>query len=478
MDTGKQAPKHDTLHVNSVHATNFRRFRKLDLALHDQLTVLVAPNAVGKTACLDAIAGILGALTNQLSTSTGRHYAQSDIRRVFDLERSGEMEVAHDGLSVTADISLSTQPDSTPVTVSRSLAHSKRARTTMKDAAPLKKYAETLKQAVSEQADVTLPVVGYYGTSRLWRQHRDTEPKKLGRTSRFLGYLNCLEPASNYKTLDKLFTKWSMVVLSDQVRRMARDLTKDAEVPVRPEETYINCVQQAMEICLEPTGWTSLLYAFEFEAIVAVHQQSDIMPIAELSDGVRSMVTLVADIALRCAQLNPHLGDEANTSPGVVLIDEVDMHLHPTWQQTVLGSLLEAFPNIQFIVTTHSPQVLSTVPADNIRILTPVATESDDGAGGLDDSHIVGVAPQQSPFAQPAGFALETIMGTHAAPQAGSVIERVVELKAELELAVRSGRESEPETQNTLSELEKLGYTVRPADMALWRTLATYRNHS
>jgi len=54
---------------------------------------------------------------------------------------------------------------------------------------------------------------------------------------------------------------------------------------------------------------------------------------------------------------------------GIVLIDEIDMHLHPRWQQTILGSLQKAFPRIQFIVTTHSPQVLSTVPRECIRII-------------------------------------------------------------------------------------------------------------
>ena len=82
------------------------------------------------------------------------------------------------------------------------------------------------------------------------------------------------------------------------------------------------------------------------------------------------MVSLAADLAWRCTKLNPQFGKDASVkSPGIVMIDEVDMHLHPSWQQTVLGSLTKAFPNIQFIVTTHSPQVLSTVPAECIRSL-------------------------------------------------------------------------------------------------------------
>ena len=89
-----------------------------------------------------------------------------------------------------------------------------------------------------------------------------------------------------------------------------------------------------------------------------------------LSDGVRTMLALVADVARRCASLNPNLKDLASTqTPGVLLIDEVDMHLHPRWQQQVLGLLRDAFPGLQIIVTTHSPHVLSTVEKSSIRVL-------------------------------------------------------------------------------------------------------------
>jgi len=89
-----------------------------------------------------------------------------------------------------------------------------------------------------------------------------------------------------------------------------------------------------------------------------------------LSDGVRTMLALVADVARRCASLNPQLSDQASLqTPGVLIIDEVDMHLHPRWQQQVLGLLQGAFPALQIIVSTHSPHVLSTVEKSSIRVL-------------------------------------------------------------------------------------------------------------
>jgi predicted ATP-binding protein involved in virulence len=95
---------------------------------------------------------------------------------------------------------------------------------------------------------------------------------------------------------------------------------------------------------------------------VAHHDQHGELSVALLSDGIRNMIGMVADIAFRATKLNPQFGFlAAKETPGVVLIDEVDMHLHPEWQQVVLQSLTTAFPALQFIVTTHSPQVLTTV---------------------------------------------------------------------------------------------------------------------
>ena len=96
------------------------------------------------------------------------------------------------------------------------------------------------------------------------------------------------------------------------------------------------------------------------------------------------MIGLVADLAHRAALLNPHLGRQASReTSGIVLIDEVDMHLHPEWQQQVLPLLLEAFPLVQFLVTTHSPQVISTVDRRSLRVFR----RSDDGAWAAETPH-------------------------------------------------------------------------------------------
>ncbi|HMY01299.1 MAG TPA: AAA family ATPase, partial [Agitococcus sp.] len=96
--------------------------------------------------------------------------------------------------------------------------------------------------------------------------------------------------------------------------------------------------------------------------------QTTQLRIEQLSDGYRTTLAIVMDIASRMAEANPDMPDPLQTE-GVVLIDEVDLHLHPGWQQTILLDLMRTFPNIQFIVSTHSPQVVSSVKPECLRVI-------------------------------------------------------------------------------------------------------------
>ena len=91
---------------------------------------------------------------------------------------------------------------------------------------------------------------------------------------------------------------------------------------------------------------------------------------SEMSDGYRNMLSMVADIAYRMALLNPQfLGEVTKKTSGVVLIDEIDLHLHPAWQRHIVSALKEIFPKVQFIVSTHAPSVISSVPKEEIVVL-------------------------------------------------------------------------------------------------------------
>lgn len=90
----------------------------------------------------------------------------------------------------------------------------------------------------------------------------------------------------------------------------------------------------------------------------------------EMSDGYKNTLSMIGDIAYRMAVMNPMLGNRVlEETPGIVLIDEVDLHLHPQWQQSILKDLHAIFPKVQFIVTSHAPAVINSVSREKIRML-------------------------------------------------------------------------------------------------------------
>ena len=91
-----------------------------------------------------------------------------------------------------------------------------------------------------------------------------------------------------------------------------------------------------------------------------------------LSDGQVGFLAVIAEIARRAAQLNPHFGAAAAAkSPGIVLIDELDLHIHPRWQRTLIGDLKRTFPLMQFIIATHAPLVVQSLQEDELINLDP-----------------------------------------------------------------------------------------------------------
>ena len=136
-------------------------------------------------------------------------------------------------------------------------------------------------------------------------------------------------------------------------------------------------VCKAMEQCFQSvTGYSDVKvqYNLDTKEIDVIYKDLKEnyarIPMTQLSDGYRCTISLIADIAYRMAILNPQLLDHVlEETEGIVLIDEVDLHLHPSWQQRILKDLLSIFPKVQFIVTTHAPAVINSVDSDSLIIL-------------------------------------------------------------------------------------------------------------
>ena len=223
---------------------------------------------------------------------------------------------------------------------------------------------------------------------------------------RSFAYRDCLDPASSYKHFAVWFSRVHQSYLQAQIRNFEKGLPPDADMPYGLIAPF-KAVQKTVDTILEPhTGWHGLQYSAEHEELVLNHSAHGQLKVSQLSDGIRNMLAMVGDIAYRCFKLNAHHGEAApRRTHGVVLIDEVDMHLHPGWQQTVLTDLTAAFPKLQFIVTTHSPQVLSSIRRDSIRVL------GQDVDGGT-----IAEPPLAMTYGEPSGDVLQSVMSIDPLP--------------------------------------------------------------
>ena len=166
----------------------------------------------------------------------------------------------------------------------------------------------------------------------------------------------------------------------------------------------------------------------------------------EMSDGYKNTLSMIGAIAYRMAVLNPMLGEQVlEKTPGIVLIDEIDLHLHPQWQQTILSDLHEIFPNIQFIVSSHAPAVINSVSREQIRI--------------LDNGEIY--LPVAQTYGRDANSILREVM---------KVSERPMEVKERLDLFYAYMDENNyKEADKVLKEIENIVGTTDP-DIAAART--------
>ncbi len=426
--------------LQTLQLKHFRCFSSFEIEFHPRLTVLSALNGQGKTALLDAIAIALEPFVAVMEARPRpKGFARNDIHRV--MRSNGTMDILPPvrleakGLFFGETVAWARQ-------MSSMASHS---RTTTKEAAALQKLAKQYQDAQAKEAAPTKqhkeadrwPLLSYYGTGRLWGTTRSKQKKRkslLAPNARRKGYQDCLSPSPQYKSFVEWFRRFSYEEKQEQ--------TKPS--PHRPS-VVLRCVRDAVEKALGPSGVSELAWDFAEDTIVALHREHGRLPVEMMSDGIRTMIGLVADLARRCVLLNPHLAqDAAQQSPGIVLIDEVDLHLHPAWQQVVLSSLSEAFPCVQFIVTTHSPQVLSTVKAESIRIISSgqesIATTPFEQTRGVESAYV-----------------LERVMGVAAVP----AVEEAKELQRYRSF-IETGRASSEEARLLRNKLEEHFGTNHP----------------
>ncbi len=372
----------EQFNIESIRLMDFRKFKDYSIQFnlmpreifHDggripvgPLTVLVAKNGMGKTSALDAVRILFGRYTAPFKFASQIHISKTDIRIVSDNPHSPAEPAEKAAISGNVFLNGILYQG-----IDRELSAKKGMRTTTSGVACITEYSTRVIQQRKSNPDTEWPILAFYGTGRLWSEHRNRFDTKSVNVLSDYGYENCLGENHNFKAVDS----WLFDALFEKFATRLENLQEPTATVSK-----LKAVESALQAVLGTEGYESELLLNPKTKDVSIKQvdgdKTIVLSVSQLSDGVRAAFGLVADIAFRCAVLNPQFGAEAPAKThGIVLVDEVDLHLHPAWQQKILKTLQLAFPKLQFIVTTHSPQVISSVPRECVRIIDPSASES------------------------------------------------------------------------------------------------------
>lgn len=410
------------MQLHHIVLQNFRQYKQARFNFHPHFTVLIGNNGAGKTTVLDAIALLLNTYFQGSGiVAAGGSIKKEDARLVI-AEKAGQVfreRARAVRLSAAAGIN------------GVELEWFREIGDRAGNAKNLVQLGMNDRARLADNPD--LPLLLYYGAGRLWDVHHAVETEKP--ESQLDAYRYCLDPKSDQKAFEKWF------------KRLAySELQKGHKIPA------LSAVKNAVLICIP--GAQDFYYDTGEDQIMIKLDAGGLQPFNYLSDGYRNMVAMVADIAHRASRLNPQHGSETATlTKGVVLIDEIDLHLHPKWQRCVVDDLQKAFPNLQFIATTHSPFILQSLAAGEVIDLDNAVS-----AAGIADAPEGLAAPgPANAFSQRSiEDIVETVMGVEV-PQRSERYRQMFDIAKQYYALLEQGQTAdEMQKQHIKMELDRL----------------------
>jgi predicted ATP-binding protein involved in virulence len=368
------------MRVISLLLENFRGFEKLDLQFPDEppLMVFLGVNGAGKSSILDAISGQLEYAVVNLSPGGGRMpWIGRDMRQGAE-----RMSLGVALRSLGQDLSLSFTSQSSVLTGILEPTHIPKR----DDVSGDNRHGSAVSSLLSSDPTADVPIaVHYRATRHVIRtplEHEDASLQDLDFPQRaaFLGALD-----GNADDFGDFF-RWYRD--REDIENEQRRRPGQAELLDR----QLEAVRQAVRDLFP--GVADLAVRRSRPEGFTLTKLGTPLVVEQLSDGEKCLLALAGDLARRLAIANPSRENPCE-GEGVVLIDEIELHFHPQWQRRIIPDLRRAFPNIQFIVTTQSPQVVSQVPAECVRILRPseggIEVVCPEHSEGLDSNTILEV---------------------------------------------------------------------------------------
>ncbi|MCI7789377.1 MAG: AAA family ATPase [Lachnospiraceae bacterium] len=363
--------------IDKLYLNDFRGIHELELDLQGKSTVLYGINGVGKSSVLAAINLMYANIINRL---VKQRFKQSMKAEESDIKYKKAIA------EVGADFRFEDEQDIFPYFLK--IYRKGNAKLSLsKDLTYLVRHYEDLyikedqvdenNNLISTSEDSNIPIFVNYGVNRLVLK----TPLRIRKKESY-GQFTAFEKAiENQIAFDKLF-EW---FLEQELYETQRQ-----KIEPKYEDIPLKAVKSAMLAMLD--GYSNVhITARPYS--MKVYKGSDVLDILQLSDGEKCTLALFGDLARRLAIANPS-SENPLEGKGVVLIDEIELHMHTSWQRKVISVLKKTFPNIQFIITTHSPQVLGEID-DDFNVFALEKVEEDvlchkyDGFFGVDSNAVL-----------------------------------------------------------------------------------------
>ena len=319
---------------------NFKSIEKMSLNFSSGVNLLIGDNGVGKTTVLEALALSVQTYFSRMNDITKKGITQKDVRftsslvgdasqhRMYYTPTTIKSTVELGGVEYSSEIS---REDETNATRTKYAG---------------KELAAAGRELLNSQTEI-LPVICYFSTSRVVDTQK-ASTSSVGKNKlndRRCGYMDCLNATLDRKAL----TDWAFKMAMAEYKK---------GMPIAEYEAFKKAVGTFMQKMNDLDEIPLVEYTRDFEDITYT-ENGKTMLVNYLSAGYQSLLWMLMEISFRIALLNPEMSDYSQAE-GIVLIDEIDMHLHPRWQWKILDALHSSFPKVQFIAATHSPIIISS----------------------------------------------------------------------------------------------------------------------
>jgi predicted ATP-binding protein involved in virulence len=338
------------MHIDKLTLMQFRGATSLPLELDNHLNVFVGMNGTGKSTILDAAALSLSWLVNRIksSTASGRPVTEQDIQN------------GTSSAKVYIDCIHGTTRYTWTLVKTRKGYKASAERSSYQQVNELAKHFQ--EQITATNGRVDLPLFAYYPVNRTVLDI----PLRIRKKHRFellSAFDDSLTSGADFRTFFEWFRERED--LENEIRKAVQEGYAIDEVLQFPDP-QLEAVRKALTGFMpEFTNLTVRRSPLRME----VEKNGTRMTVNQLSDGEKCLMAMVGDLARRLAIANPTRSNPLE-GDGVILIDEIDLHLHPRWQRRIIPKLLEVFPGCQFLVSTHSPHVITHVQPENLFLLS------------------------------------------------------------------------------------------------------------